>query len=202
MKILFKSVQFITKKEIVAIIIFLVIYIYNISFSDILFFIGTAFSTLFNGLVPILIAVCAYFLKQWLAFKKAYRESLLKCQWSIQQNINLVPYIEQNNSKLNKEKLIDNLELIPPFLECYSKFIDDNLRNQLITYNIQIIRLKSFSVDNLKIPNELKIIQKATFEQLQGQINLVDKVFSNPLAFYTLTHVVSFVVNKFFKKHL
>lgn len=187
------------KKFLFFLFIILFILMFNITLLDILITIKNILAILLNGAIPIIIAIIAYFLKQWLSFKKSYRESLLKCKWIVQQNMSLLVFLKQNDIDIDKKLLIDKLELIPPYLEYYSKFIDDVLRNNLISYNAHIIQLKVSINYDKQFLSGISTIQNSLFQSLSGQITLVDDVFKNPLSFFTLAYIINFIVNKYLK---
>lgn len=187
------------KKFLFFLFIILFILMFNITLLDILITIKNILAILLNGAIPIIIAIIAYFLKQWLSFKKSYRESLLKCKWIVQQNMSLLVFLKQNDIDIDKKLLIDKLELIPPYLEYYSKFIDDVLRNNLISYNAHIIQLKVSINYDKQFLSRISTIQNSLFQSLSGQITLVDDVFKNPLSFFTLAYIINFIVNKYLK---
>lgn len=187
------------KKFLFFLFIILFILMFNITLLDILITIKNILAILLNGAIPIIIAIIAYFLKQWLSFKKSYRESLLKCKWIVQQNMSLLVFLKQNDINIDKKLLIDKLELIPPYLEYYSKFIDDVLRNNLISYNAHIIQLKVSINYDKQFLSRISTIQNSLFQSLSGQITLVDDVFKNPLSFFTLAYIINFIVNKYLK---
>lgn len=187
------------KKFLFFLFIILFILMFNITLLDILITIKNILAILLNGAIPIIIAIIAYFFKQWLSFKKSYRESLLKCKWIVQQNMSLLVFLKQNDIDIDKKLLIDKLELIPPYLEYYSKFIDDVLRNNLISYNAHIIQLKVSINYDKQFLSRISTIQNSLFQSLSGQITLVDDVFKNPLSFFTLAYIINFIVNKYLK---
>ena len=187
------------KKFLFFLFIILFILMFNITLLDILITIKNILAILLNGAIPIIIAIIAYFLKQWLSFKKSYREALLKCKWIVQQNMSLLVFLKQNDIDIDKKLLIDKLELIPPYLEYYSKFIDDVLRNNLISYNAHIIQLKVSINYDKQFLFRISTIQNSLFQSLSGQITLVDDVFKNPLSFFTLAYIINFIVNKYLK---
>ena len=187
------------KKFLFFLFIILFILMFNITLLDILITIKNILAILLNGAIPIIIAIIAYFLKQWLSFKKSYRESLLKCKWIVQQNMSLLVFLKQNDIDIDKKLLIDKLELIPPYLEYYSKFIDDVLRNNLISYNAHIIQLKVSINYDKQFLSRISTIQNSLFQSLSGQITLVDDVIKNTLSFFTLAYIINFIVNKYLK---
>lgn len=113
--------------------------------------------------------------------------------------MSLLVFLKQNDIDIDKKLLIDKLELIPPYLEYYSKFIDDVLRNNLISYNAHIIQLKVSINYDKQFLSRISTIQNSLFQSLSGQITLVDDVFKNPLSFFTLAYIINFIVNKYLK---
>ena len=190
-------IKYILKKNIIILSIFFVILLTKITLLDILSSIWQILSMFFNGLIPMIVAIIAYFLKQWWSFKKTYKESLLKCLWTVKQNNSFLNLIKLNN--MDRNLLIEKLELIPPYLENYYYIIDNPLRETLISYNTQIIKLKVSKQHNEKDFSNISLLQTSTIQIIDGYINLVDKVFNNPLSFFTLPHIIEFITNKFFK---
>ncbi len=190
-------IKYILNKNIIIISIFFVILLTKITLLDILSSIWQILSMFFSGLVPMIMAIIAYFLKQWWSFKKTYKESLLKCLWTVKQNTSFLDLIKLNN--MDRNLIIEKLELIPPYLEDYSYFVDNSLRKHLIFYNTQIIKLKVSQQHNEKDFSNISLLQTSTIQIIDGYINLVDKVFNNPLSFFTLPHIIKFITNKFFK---
>lgn len=163
-------------------------HLFSIEISSLWFDIKTAVSIILNanimaGAVSILLGILGYLGKHWVSYYNRYKTSLLRCIWTIQQNNYVLTHILSNTTT---QSALTELELVPPFLENYAILIDDQTRNNLITYNSEIIGLKHVSDSGLEgLLNKTIELSNTIISSLNGQILFTNSILkkSNRILF-------------------
>ena len=178
------------------ILILILIFIFNMGYSNIISFLSKPL----NSFLSFFLGISAYAFKYWISYRKSYREALLKCKWTIQQNQAILEL--QKINIIDKKSIFDKLELVPPYLEHYSALIDNSIRNNLILYNAQITKLKIYPNENKTLISDIDIYQSNALQSVDGEITIINKLLKNPLLFFLLPFTVELVENKFLKNNI
>ncbi|MDY2964942.1 MAG: hypothetical protein SOR58_01935 [Megasphaera massiliensis] len=175
-------------------------HLFSVEISTLWFDIKTAISIILNanimaGAASILLGILGYLGKHWVAYYNRYKTSLLRCIWIIQQNNQVLTYIQSNTTT---QSALTELELVPPFLENYAILIDDQTRKNLIAYNSEIIGLKHASESGLEdLLNKTIELSNIIISSLNGQILFTNSILKNPIRFYLFPTIFRWVYNKF-----